>query len=307
MLRLIACCGSLLISAGAAFGDAPTRWKFAEGESLRMRMRQEMTTQVNTGDDPPVATEMTQETVVRFDVTEVNNDGSAQATQTIERVVVDAGSAAIKNTHYDSDSDEPADGLGAMTAPLFGVLVGAPITMTIGPTGEVSDVTLDSKLAETLKNNPLAKTSGTVFSEEGIKRIVQQCVTQLPAGALEVGQTSTDQVEVESPVGVLRLSTTYTYAGQRTEAGRTVRVFETRTEQAIVDGGEPAAVKAEIVDQDGVGELVFDAEAGRPVSSSKQSSFTMKLSDGVDGGARETRTKLKVSSAWSVIEPDEAE
>lgn len=295
MLRIIACCCLTATAAWSAIAAEPVRWKFAPGDVLRHELRQESATEFSDGEGAPLTTDLTQEMVFRVEVNRVRDDGSAELTQTIERIKFDASSAAVQNTHYDSSSEEPAEGLGAMVAPMFDAMVGAPITLTMSPRGEVTDVVLDEKLAESLKSNPMAKTAGAVFSEAGLKRAIEQSSMVLPEGPSSDSQP-VSVADVESPFGVQRATTIYTFIGDADGSDGPVQAWKSKTELSFV-GTPPAGKTAKVSKQQSAGTVRFDAEAGRWLESEQEQSFTIEST--VMDKPVTTRTTQKVGSSWS--------
>lgn len=301
MIRPIAICLLLCVVHGA-LAKEPIRWKFAVGDTMRLETEQVLDCQVASGEGDAVLTKTEQHKTIRFEVEEVTPDGDARMTQTIERIEFHASSPGNVDTHYDSASQESAEGIGAMVAPLLNAMVGAKIEIRMSRRGEVSDVKLDPSLEEKFKNNPLAKIGGAMFSEAGLKRVCEQTTVLLPEAFPKEGQSWTAQQVVDSPAGVQIVRETYQYVGERSQADRPVQIFETRLDLAMDPAGrEPPIEGVEFADQESVGETLFDAAAGLPVSVTRDQEFTMKLR--VDGRDVVNHVKQKMSSFWSRVDP----
>ncbi|MFM7843754.1 MAG: DUF6263 family protein, partial [Planctomycetota bacterium] len=117
---------------------------------------------------------------------------------------------------------------------------------------------------------------GGAFSEDGLKGMMQQSSMPLPAEALTKGKSWTNQVEMKTPIGVTKLTTTYTYQGPEARDNVMLEKITTKSEMTI----EPAAnqdVKVKVKDTDIQGTIYFDNVAGRIVDSTQTQKITMEI------------------------------
>lgn len=287
----------LLIVAGAATAEEPIRWKLADGDRFLLEIQQKTESEITTPQGSQ-ATSVDQSTEVGLAVDSVGDGGTASVTQTIERIKFSAQGMIGGPSEYDSSSDTPPQGAAALTAPLFDALVGSPMKMELSSRGEVRSLTVDPKLAETLKENPMAKSMGALMSEEGLRQMASQSAMLLPEARPEPGESWTSTVEMPIPgVGVQRVVTTYTYDGKREVEGDNLEVIKTQIEASVQPSDPPGAMAITFSEQQSQGEVLFDSEAGRPVASSLEHQFTMNMNP--MGQQVTSKTKQKVTTKWS--------
>ncbi len=128
--------------ASPALAQTKLRWKFQAGEKVNYEMNMVMVQSMNFGDQP-INTKVSQLMNMTWQAKEVADDGTAVMEQTIDRIRVEIVPPGADPTpiKYDSQSKEQAKGT-EMLAPLFGAMVGQPMTLTVTPLGEVRDIVL---------------------------------------------------------------------------------------------------------------------------------------------------------------------
>ncbi|MFM9118532.1 MAG: DUF6263 family protein [Planctomycetota bacterium] len=181
------------------------------------------------------------------------------------------------NIEYDSKDGKKPDGpVGALIGPLFDAMVGTEISFKLSADGKMTNAKISEKLANALKANPILAQMGGAFSEDGLKGMMQQSSMPLPAEALTKGKSWTNQVEMKTPIGVTKLTTTYTYQGPEARDNVMLEKITTKSEMTI----EPAAnqdVKVKVKDTDIQGTIYFDNVAGRIVDSTQTQKITMEI------------------------------
>lgn len=181
------------------------------------------------------------------------------------------------NIEYDSKDGKKPDGpVGALIGPLFDAMVGTEISFKLSADGKMTNAKISEKLANALKANPILAQMGGAFSEDGLKGMMQQSSMPLPAEALTKGKSWTNQVEMKTPIGVTKLTTTYTYQGPEARDNVMLEKITTKSEMTI----EPAAnqdVKVKVKDTDIQGTIYFDNVAGRIVDSTQTQKMTMEI------------------------------
>jgi hypothetical protein len=255
----------LCTAAQPGFGADTLRWKFKPGETLRYTMVQD-TTQGMKAMGQEFKTSLNQTVDLHWGVKSVASDGVAELSQTIDRVrtKVDSPGAAFE---FDSQSDKVPEGqVASLLTPLLKALVNAEFTFKMNARGELSDIKVPKKLIDTLKTAGPEATGGSMFSEEGLKNLISESSLVLPEGPVEKGKTWKQPARLPSPMlGTMVLDKTYTYQGAGGAADGVVTIgLDTKVSL------EPAAdsnVAVKISSQDGRGEVSFDPNAGRVVSS----------------------------------------
>lgn len=218
----------------------------------------------------------------------------SQATELSQLVTgVDGGTASLRQTvarfrtkmempgnniEYDSKDGKKPDGpVGALVGPLFEAMVGSEFNFKMAADGKVSDVKFSDKLANALKGNPILAQMGGMFSEEGMKSMMQQSSIPLPTEAVMKGQSWNGKVETKTPIGTMTITTTYTYQGQETRNNVALEKISTKSEMKIEGAGENKDVEVKLKDADIQGTIYFDNQAGNIVESSQVQKMTMEI------------------------------
>ena len=268
----------LLAFAGLGFGfgfgsgaeAATLRWKFKPGETLRYTIDQKITTTAKLPGGQELKNSLIQTVEMSWSVKSVNEDGSAELTQTFDRVL-DKVDGPFAKYEYDSKSGkEPEGPIAAARLPLFKAMLGTPITFKMNAQGEPSGFQVPEKLTQTLREaGPSAAAAGALFSEEGLKSMILQTTVVLPKDDLAPGKSWTRQTKESVPaIGTMTLDTTFTYDGPDDAEGRKLEKIGQTTK---VDIKPPADAKAEaafplkIKSQDSKGVIHFDNDAGHLV------------------------------------------
>lgn len=262
----LACLGLVLGLLGAApAGAAGTtlRWRFKPGEVLRYESAQVTETKVKDPGGAEVGTTLTLTMDLTWTVKEVDPQGVAAITQTIDRIRT---SAKFPNGQFAFDSRNGGDAAGP-AGPLFRMLVGAEFSFKMNPQGELSDIKLADKLLATLKGDDQPAGAQGQFSEAGLKNMLVQMGAVLPAREISPGDTWGRKLDIPAgPNGETR-SIEQSYTLGKPEAGAKPREaidMTTKFAPPAADPNVPVTIKS----QEATGRFLFDAAAGR-IDSSK--------------------------------------
>jgi hypothetical protein len=206
-------------------------------------------------------------------VKEVDGDGTAEMTQTLDRIRFVAEGAAIGKTEFDTaDPKDPEGPLGRL-APAFRSMVNAPIALKMGARGQISDVRIPAKMTEALKGLG-ANTPGLAdfLSEKSLQNLISQGTVPLPEGALAKGDAWTASRKVEMPFGLMTVDSTYTYDGK---AGP-LEKFAIKAKVDLKPKAD-APVEIKLDSQDSEGSFTFDPDAGALRSSATVLKMKMLL------------------------------
>jgi hypothetical protein len=136
-------------------------------------------------------------------------------------------------------------------------MVDHPYQFTMKPTGEVSDVAFADELTAAINNLPGGLASGGTAAYAA-KYVAARFPKTAPAAG-EGWTVPTDFTSVST--GPLRLSTDFTPAGSKEEAGRKLEAFTLSTRFAPEVEGNRPEVTVEM--KESSGEVLFDREKGR--------------------------------------------
>lgn len=258
-LRLCAIC----LATNLASADEPFVWKWAEGDTTRYLMTQSMEMTMDGGPAGQISTSSETQTLMRWTVEAPAEETDAvRLNQQVERVVMESVAPAGQGYTYDSDSEDPPVGMAALAAPMFQAMIANGYTVTMRPSGEITSVELSEELAQAFDRLP-----GRALSAEMVKQMAKQAAMAFPNEPLVLNDNWTTVNQIEAPlVGPMEIATTYTYKGPRWAEGRELEVFTPKVELKAL-GAEGLDAKVAIENKSTEGEILFDAELGRLVSS----------------------------------------
>lgn len=270
--RFAACRWGLLVLFGVAGGlgspaQAETlRWRFKPGETLRWVMdKKEVYTEVK--DERETKTTVTQTTNMSWTVKSVADDGSAQLTLKIDRVVAE-NRTPYGVFKYDSSAKQAAaNPTEAAMQDLMKAAVGAEFSSKISATGELTDVRLPDQLTKALTEQKKdgEPEGNTPLSDENLKKMFTSMSLPLPREDLAPGKTWTRQDKFPTPpAGSVTIDTTFRFRGPDPQAGaNVVRIdHDARFTPELTANNE---FKITIKSQELTGSIFFDTAAGRIV------------------------------------------
>jgi RNA polymerase sigma factor (sigma-70 family) len=239
---------------------------------------------------------------VTWKVADVDNEGNARMTLTIDRVRYQQDQHFPgKLIEFDSKKQRNPvgqPGVVRLMAPILKAHVGAVFTCTISPRGEVHDFKVPKKLADTVK-----KTRGltVMYSSEAFQRmLVPQGSIVLPREPVPRGASWTEnaKTEVQLAGGHAKMAVTIkaTYQGEDDRSGRKLKAI----------GLQPTATKVErspttrlgqftLAKHEGKGNLYIDNATGRLVESEQSHEVAMTSNPG-PGQVIAWKTKLSLTA-----------
>ncbi|QDT69663.1 hypothetical protein MalM25_26020 [Planctomycetes bacterium MalM25] len=269
--------GAILVFASQALAEEPLVWKWAEGDTTRYLMTQSMEMAMNAGPAGQINTTSETATLMRWTVDSgPDESGACRLRQGVERVVMQSVAPMGQGFNYDSDDGDPPAGMAALVAPMFEAMIENDFLATMLPNGKITDVELSDELAQAFDRLP-----GGAMSSDMVKQMSQQGAMQFPNEPLVLNDHWTITNEVQAPqMGPMKVATTYTYKGPRRVDGRRLEVFAPSIEMEST-GGEDQQFDVTIKTKSSDGEILFDAELGRLVSSkvSQEMDVIVKVGD----------------------------
>ena len=273
----VAVASAVAFTLGAATAPARAaapvlRWKFTEGDAFHYQMDQKTVTQVK-GPNQDIKTTVTQTIDTTWSVLSVDKDsGTASMTQTIDRVrtKIEFPFGAFE---YDSKSEKPPEGpLAAGIVPTLKALVGSRFQYKMSPQGELSDVRVPEGLIKALKEAGPASSNVGMFSEDGLKNMINESSLVLPKDA-EKDKPWTRQTKIPSPpIGTMLLDKTYTYTGPDKEGDKI-----TLDVKVSLEPDPKSNFDIKLGNQEGKGTFYFDSKSGRVASSTVTEKIDMVI------------------------------
>jgi Family of unknown function (DUF6263) len=255
-----------------AQGETLLRWKFEEGQKNSLVITQEMQMKMVMQENPVLMTS-TSTMEVDWEVMEIDEEGVATLTQTMERVQMKLQGPQGVMMEYDSESDEKPGGMAAMIVPMLEAMVGKSYSVRMSPQGNIVEMKLPQGLAERVAEVPGMAGMGDLFSEEGMKSMAE--VATFPEKAVDPGDTWVRTATVGNPAtGDMTMDSTFTYIGTEVVDGRELEKISMEMAMRIGEGGKAAV---NISDQSSVGTIYFDNQLGRFVRSEGKMKMTMEM------------------------------
>jgi hypothetical protein len=277
----------------------PVTWKFKVGEGNHYRMTQKMTIDIQMDEGASETQDITNVIDMSWIADEVNDDGSARLTQTIDRMQMTIEPKGRDKVEFDSKATDEPQGFAAMVAPLFRELSRAKFKLTMSPRGKVSDVEVPESLVAALAASPGAAVMGDLATAKGLEDTMSRMSFEMPE-TLETGTTWTSTTETNNPaLGKQTITITYKYVGPREKDGAKLEVFEPRLEIAFAGGVAIATIE----EQKSSGEVLFNRSAGRLEST--RLDHTMKLKLVVAGQTLNQTLTQSTDMQW--MPPEETE
>lgn len=267
-------------TSSVASADEPLRFSFRVGQEVPYTLIQDMKMTMDAGPAGVMKTKTNQTIKMAWRVEEVKEDGSAVMTHDVQRVQMSLAGPLGQGYEFDTDSQQAPQGLAAMIAPIFKALVESDYKVTMTPRGEISDMVIPEAVMEALKNVPGA--GGAAPNDESIKQMAMQVAIQLPKEALVDGKTWSTKVQTSAPMfGQQQVETTYEYEGTREKDGRKLEVFSPTVVVTTIAQDKEGNMSAKLDSGESSGEILFDREMGRLVSSQITQNLDIEIQAGV--------------------------
>lgn len=277
-VRGVVVAAALLAITSTAEAQTKLRWKFTPGEKVNYEMVMENVMEMNVG-DKPLSSKTSQRIQTTWLVKEVAADGTAELTQTIDRIIMETSPPGVDATpvKYDSRNKEQDPG-AAMFSPLFDAMLNQSFTMKVTPLGEVKDMQLPPALLEAMKKLG-SPAMASIFSEDSLKQMMGRSMFTFPP-ELTKGQAWEAILELPNPIlGKQIVTTNYVYAGPQQHDGRDVEKIDVSMEMKF-DASPDAKVKVDITEQSGEGAIYFDNNQGLPQETNLTNKVTMAMAVG---------------------------
>lgn len=265
-----------------ALAEPPLKYKFQEGQKLPYTLNQETVTSSSVAGQK-VDLKITQQIESLWIVKKIAADGAAEIGQTTTRVVFNM-EMPMNKVEYDSKTGKLPENDSLKIAELLASMVDQEITLTMSPTGEVSNVRIPAKITESLAANPALKAMGGTFSAEGIKALIASSIVSFPKPEMKKGD-KWDSAPLAMEAGGMKIITTMatTFEGVETKDGKDLAKFTRKTKTGITP---PPGLEAAVKSDDNDATIWFDVAAGLLFeSNSKQ---TLVIESKLFGQAFET-------------------
>jgi RNA polymerase sigma factor (sigma-70 family) len=236
---------------------------------------------------------------VTWRVTNVDSDGNARMTLTVDRLrhLGDSGFPGSE-LEFDSKKHKNPVGVPALARVLSTVLkaqVGAEFTCTMSPQGEVSDFKVPKQLADAVKN-----TQGmtALYNAESFKQLLaSQGSVVLPKNPVYKGAGWSEKTAVTVAGGHAKMTvdTKTTYQGEADRGGKKLQEIALKPMATTVEGAPTSGIGPfTLKNHEGKGNMLFDNDKGRLVES--EVSQTLEMESGAPGQTVVWKVRLSFST-----------
>jgi hypothetical protein len=272
------------LSSSQAEAAKQLRWKFKEGETMPYALRQSAGILIDAN-GIEIDIKLNQTMDVTWTVKSVDSDGNAELTQKIDRVQLTMNTPFTGEVSYDSkerDKVPPQELWDRIGKPIEAMLEGE-FTLKVTPMGKVIELTLPEKLAAALGEQrgggaQAMMMGGGLFTENTIRQTLEQAILVLPEQEIGDGVTWSREYENKmGPLGTQKIAVTYSYSGHEDKEGKALEKIASKTEVTFeANENNDLDAEMEITEQEGAGEILFDAEAGKTVMSKNKQKLTLE-------------------------------
>jgi hypothetical protein len=230
------------------------QWKWSKGQVWAVDLRQRVETEsAYTGKTIKLNLELSID--MTWKITDLDSARQvATIEQSIERIRAHVVDGQGNAREFDSNAKRnPVDLAGALDR-----FKGLRMTMEVSATGRILKIELPAIIDDT-------KSDGA-FRNVDFAQLIRQSSAVLPETPIEVGGSWETESESAVPEGTLKMKSSYRLAGESEADGMAVMKIEHRGELAL-GGVRKSLPNLTIKQQEQTGTILFDAKAGRIVSS----------------------------------------
>jgi hypothetical protein len=210
-------------------------------------------------------------------VASVSNEGIAEINHKIDRLTLHMDAPPFVPFDFDSKSP-PAEVPEVFEAEArqMKATIGAEFNFQMKPSGEISNVRIPETTLKALRDAlPAEKDSQSLFSEQGLKdTLLQSTPPTFPEGPVEPGKNwSSKPTKQVMPGWTMVTDRVYTFQGADSNSPKLMVIgMDTRVS---LEPTETLTVK--IRSQEGKGDLTFDTESGRVLSTHGTQKMDMSI------------------------------
>lgn len=238
--------------------DGLLRWQFHKGQAFSIVMDQSVAMSMDIPGQPTHHTSQRAVTEMTQQILDVDAEGTASATSTIDRMslVMDVGGQKME---FDTSSDEEPTGPMAEVVALLKPMIGKAISQDMAASGKVSNVSIPDGMLDAGSGNPIA---AALMNKKSLEDMTTRSALEFPSENPEVGTTWQNVAELDMG-GAMKVlnTTTYTYVGVKEGQDGPLHVIEATLNQTFPNGGAPG-VDIKIVREDSKAIFYFDGVQG---------------------------------------------
>jgi hypothetical protein len=189
------------------------KWKFKEGERFQYVIDKQTITKTSR----MIELKTSQTFDMTWTIKKVLRDGSAEMTQTFDRIRFKTegmlGENPLDSVAFDSKESKDPQGPATALGQVLRTLVGNDATLTMTALGEVKDLKLPQRAVVALKGEPQPISTQSPLTENDFKEIIMESTLVLPGKRLAANDTWTERRQKKGPQGSIAENITYTFRG----------------------------------------------------------------------------------------------
>ncbi len=283
MVRITPAIAALLlaVSSSVVLADkVDLVWKFKAGDEGDYVLARNRVAKLDlNGNEIEIGVSSTVD--MHFVVKSVDSDQATLAIK-MDRLQMNVNSP-IEEVAYDSAGLIPGDesSLWPSIKGRVEKLVGSEATVVITSKGNVTQIKFPDEVITALEeespNPQVQRFMAGVFDTAGVKSLIKQAFVPLPEGASDVGAQWTTNEEIpRPPFGKVMVDRTLTFVGEDEGSGGYENIaISTKVAFEQAEGENAEELSLSIAEQEGKGNVEFDAETGR--AREMEFSQTMKM------------------------------
>lgn len=265
---------ALLWCAGSVDAQTKLRFQFKEGDKIQYQLDQKMKMAMNVA-GKEFGIDMTQNMDMGWIVGKVAADGTAEIKIKFGQAKMAMDGPTGKVQVDSASTEEPNDPVGKILHQVAKAIGGLEFDCKIDSIGEVKDAKIPAKALETLQSLPGGEQMGDLFSEEGLKRLIQGGMI-LPKEEVSKGKSWSQKVNMKMPFGKMTGDIQFTYEGSVEKGGQHLEKIAMKPKIKI-DADPAAQLPVKINSQEGKGVALFDNVAGRLVEVTQDQVMEMSI------------------------------
>ena len=269
---------TVAVAADRASAQTTLRYKFNKGEKLNYLMDQKVKMSMSVmGQDIDI--ELGQTIDMTWNVKDVDSAGKAKMTQKFDRVRFNMSGGPVGKIDYDSKDAKDLDGpLGKILGPMLKALSDVEISLSMDAQGKISDVTVPDKIVQAFKKVPGGGAGlGEMFSEDGLKHMMDQSGLILPKDGVSKGSSWDQKMDLKTGVMAMKVEITNTLDAPVKRDGKELQRVSMKPKLTLQSNeNSPAQIK--LKSQDNKGSAYFDNAAGRLVETNMIQKLEMGVS-----------------------------
>ncbi len=276
----------------AALAQQPSllQWKFQPGQAFTVELDQDVEMSTTAMENMRSSADMGM--TLNWHVADVDSEGTANLEQAISRIRMKMSMPGGIQLQFDSADDAPEDPMARHMSASVAPLIGAQFTLEHSAQGSITDLKLTDASAKAIQANAPGVNAAETLSHEGLASLIRQASLELPAKPVQPGDAWDAKHEIDSPVGKLQSTTTYTYRGTESIDGRQLARIDVGISIQFGEEQNAMGLDVHVAEQDNSGTVYFDVERGQLVKSEVSQDMTLETQMGQNVHRQRMKTML---------------